>query len=962
MTPADWQRIADDIRDNYDDYDGFVILHGTDTMAYTASALSFMLENLDKPVIVTGSQIPLAELRSDGQANLLNALHIAANYPINEVTLFFNNQLLRGNRSTKSHADGFNAFTSPNLPPLVDAGINIQLHGAEIDKKPEALNGTYSNDNLNGTSGADIIFGYEGDDVIKGGAGDDTIYGGLITKKTVQLDRDTDSLFDVSGTEKVRLDLSSFSHSAGYNNSLGYYILDSNGNVISAVIIADNVKNISSLNIDIDTMGGVKVGLFLIPDGDRAGFNNGEVTLTLDGTPTVSQGSINSDVFVSQSTENTRDLDHEREAGDRSAWEDLRGLDDKDFNDTVFNVKVTAEKEVSDKDSIDGGTGNDTIFAGDDADVVHGGEGDDKIFGGKGDDTLHGDNGDDDIRGGEGNDIVYGGEGAAYQSDDAVKGNVIAGIEAVVGDEGNQTVTLNEFAIYAQSDDTERGDWDGFVAYLGEGDDTLRGYAGNDTAYGDSSASEIQDLTPNADGSYNLQSDTFVSVCLSQFDFATTDEDSLGYAILDASGNVISKNIIIDYVNLAERGSAIDMNTAGGVKLVFFTFPSSQLSGFEWQPFDLNAVDTNISTANVTIAVKEITSDTSAHGDDALYGYEGDDQLFGEGGNDSIVGGGGHDVISGGDGDDSAWGSDGDDHLHGGDGNDKLYGQNGKDKLEGGEGDDELWGGRDDDILLAGSGDDYIEGQDGNDTVQAGDGDDEVWGGSGNDNIRGDQGDDYINAESGDDLVNGGAGDDEIYGDDGNDDLRGSAGNDTIYGEQGNDILRGGAGNDYLNGGNGNDEVYGSLGTNTLLGGDGNDYLLAGWSSTDNYLDGQDGQDILIGGIGSDTLIFDEDDFQGQIKTLSNGDQINKHIYNASSGFDTLLITGAQHADFTGTIYQSDPNIDGNVIAGIEAVIGDSANQTQLRKRLTVLLRKIGVAVVVLLRTSSHHQLAQRKQ
>ncbi|AMG31378.1 L-asparaginase 1 [Grimontia hollisae] len=137
MTPADWQRIADDIRDNYDNYDGFVILHGTDTMAYTASALSFMLENLDKPVIVTGSQIPLAELRSDGQANLLNALHIAANYPINEVTLFFNNQLLRGNRSTKSHADGFNAFTSPNLPPLLEAGINIQLHGAEIDKKPE---------------------------------------------------------------------------------------------------------------------------------------------------------------------------------------------------------------------------------------------------------------------------------------------------------------------------------------------------------------------------------------------------------------------------------------------------------------------------------------------------------------------------------------------------------------------------------------------------------------------------------------------------------------------------------------------------------------------------------------------------------------------------------------------------------------------------------------------------------
>lgn len=126
MTPEDWQHIADDIKAHYDDYDGFVILHGTDTMAFTASALSFMLENLGKPVIVTGSQIPLAELRSDGQTNLLNALYVAANYPVNEVTLFFNNRLYRGNRTTKAHADGFDAFASPNLPPLLEAGIHIR--------------------------------------------------------------------------------------------------------------------------------------------------------------------------------------------------------------------------------------------------------------------------------------------------------------------------------------------------------------------------------------------------------------------------------------------------------------------------------------------------------------------------------------------------------------------------------------------------------------------------------------------------------------------------------------------------------------------------------------------------------------------------------------------------------------------------------------------------------------------
>ncbi|MGS0692713.1 asparaginase [Shewanella sp. 0m-4] len=136
MAPTDWQMIADDIKANYDKYDGFVILHGTDTMAFTASALSFMLQGLQKPVIVTGSQIPLAQLRSDGQTNLLNALYIAANYPVAEVCLFFNNKLFRGNRTTKAHADGFNAFASPNFPLLLEAGIKIRWHAgkrAQID-------------------------------------------------------------------------------------------------------------------------------------------------------------------------------------------------------------------------------------------------------------------------------------------------------------------------------------------------------------------------------------------------------------------------------------------------------------------------------------------------------------------------------------------------------------------------------------------------------------------------------------------------------------------------------------------------------------------------------------------------------------------------------------------------------------------------------------------------------------
>lgn len=126
-----WMKIAADIKSEFHNYDGFVVLHGTDTMTYTASALSFIFDNLSKPVIITGSQIPLSELRSDGRINLLNSLYIAAHYPMAEVSVFFNNQLLRGNRTSKIHADGFNAFSSPNYPTLLEAGIEIKAHAGK---------------------------------------------------------------------------------------------------------------------------------------------------------------------------------------------------------------------------------------------------------------------------------------------------------------------------------------------------------------------------------------------------------------------------------------------------------------------------------------------------------------------------------------------------------------------------------------------------------------------------------------------------------------------------------------------------------------------------------------------------------------------------------------------------------------------------------------------------------------
>ena len=135
---AEWNAIASLITLNYERYDGFVVMHGTDTMAYTASALSFMLENLGKPVILTGSQIPLCEIRSDGRDNLITSLLIAADERVHEVCLCFGGKLLRGNRSTKISADGLNAFASPNFPPLAEAGISIRYQEASLLPRPNA--------------------------------------------------------------------------------------------------------------------------------------------------------------------------------------------------------------------------------------------------------------------------------------------------------------------------------------------------------------------------------------------------------------------------------------------------------------------------------------------------------------------------------------------------------------------------------------------------------------------------------------------------------------------------------------------------------------------------------------------------------------------------------------------------------------------------------------------------------
>ncbi len=137
MEPENWMSIAQIIFDNYSNYDGFVVLHGSDTMAYTASALSFMLENLSKPVILTGSQLPIGQIRTDAKENLITAIEIASTVKngkpvVPEVAVYFEYDLYRGNRSTKSNAEDFEAFSSPNYPVLAEAGVSLKFNKSAI--------------------------------------------------------------------------------------------------------------------------------------------------------------------------------------------------------------------------------------------------------------------------------------------------------------------------------------------------------------------------------------------------------------------------------------------------------------------------------------------------------------------------------------------------------------------------------------------------------------------------------------------------------------------------------------------------------------------------------------------------------------------------------------------------------------------------------------------------------------
>ncbi len=160
VTPRLWTELASTVQSNYEKYDGFVVLHGTDTMSYTASALSFMFENLQKPVVFTGSQIPMGIMRTDGRENLITAIEIAAarknGYPmVPEVCLYFQNRLFRANRTSKLSAEALNAFDSRNYPPLADVGVNITYNTAFIHYEKGWFEGEFTAEPLRVLDGFD---------------------------------------------------------------------------------------------------------------------------------------------------------------------------------------------------------------------------------------------------------------------------------------------------------------------------------------------------------------------------------------------------------------------------------------------------------------------------------------------------------------------------------------------------------------------------------------------------------------------------------------------------------------------------------------------------------------------------------------------------------------------------------------------------------------------------------------
>ncbi|QYK40429.1 MAG: calcium-binding protein [Paracoccaceae bacterium] len=473
-------------------------------------------------------------------------------------------------------------------------------------------------------------------------------------------------------------------------------------------------------------------------------------------------------------------------------------------------------------DVIAGGGGDDTLEGGEGNDRLSGDTGDDLIEGGPGNDTLEGGEGNDTLIGGPGADRLFGGAGfdtADYAAEDAAvridlsgasapggaaSGDMLAGIEAVVG-----TVR----------DDTLTGDAAANALFGGGGNDLIEGGAGDDTLWG---GAGNDTLSPGAgsDAVYGgAGDDLFLAGPGATLWFGGDGIDTLSFAEAPApvrlapldpgSGAGWATGHVLDGVEIV-LGSAYDDHLSTG-------------TGTGWRLTGGAGNDTLLGLGTDVFL-------EGGDGDDHIEGGAGNDALRGQAGNDTVYGGAGHDLIPVGDGNDLVFGGDGNDTVGGGNGNDTVHGDGGNDVLVVGPGNDLVWGG------------------DGNDNVGGGYGNDNVYGGPGNDTLAGSFGDDLVEGGPGNDALGGGAGRDTLVGGMGNDSLGGGDEDDLLYGGAGDDLLSGGTGNDRLWGGDGADRLNGGFGNDTLWGGAGADVFIFSQrrvSEVDTIADFQQGADRL---------------------------------------------------------------------------------------------------------------------
>ncbi len=654
---------------------------------------------------------------------------------------------------------------------------NDTVNGAE-QTSGFLVNSGGGNDTVTGGSGNDTLIGGAGNDSLSGGAGDDLfILGASDGTDTIQGGTGTDTLD--AGALTSNATISFTSNGAGTLTSGGSgasfsqmeaYVLGSgndtiNGSGQTAGFTADGGAGNDSL------VGGW--GNDLLIGGAGSDTINGGA-----GDDTV-RGGAGNDSLIGGSGRDLVDYSDATEG----IWINLNtgASSGGTGGDTVVGFEDLLGSGFN--DSVNGTDGANRLWGGAGADTLAGWGGNDELYGGTGNDSLDGGAGDDTLVGGAGADTLNGASGldtADYSASDAAvnvnlqtgtgsgghaQGDVLSGVDIVIGSAFNDTLTGFD-SEWSNPNDVY---WN--ELYGGAGDDLIDGRDGADALFGGA------------------------------------DNDT----VLGGGGD-----------DTIDGGTGDDLAYGGdGNDRVFGGSGRDTLYG--------DAGNDQIDGGDGNDALYGGTGDDTllgGSGEDVLFGDEGNDSLSGGDGNDTLSGGLGADTLDGGVGNDSLSGGDGNDTLSGGLGADTLDGGLGNDLAYGGAGNDVLRGGAGADTLYGEADNDLIDGEDGNDALYGGTGDDTLLGGLGEDALFGDEGNDTLSGGDGNDTLSGGLGADTLDGGAGNDSLIGGDGVDVLSGGAGDDTLDGGEGNDSLSGGDGDDVLIGGAGNDTLMGGAGRDVFV----------------------------------------------------------------------------------------------------------------------------------------